>query len=46
VFDALLRAELFEDALQGLHEPIEQEIAAHVRSAAAIMLVLFQSGCL
>ncbi len=46
VFDALLRAGLFEDALQGLHEPSEQEIAAHARSAAVNMLVLLQSGCL
>jgi AcrR family transcriptional regulator len=46
VFDALLRATLFENALQGLHEPSEQEIAARARSSADIMLVLLRSDCL
>jgi AcrR family transcriptional regulator len=40
VFDALLRATLFENALQGLHEPSEQEIGVRARSAADIMLLL------
>ena len=46
VFDALLRAGLFEDALHGVHEPSEREIAAHARSAASTMLILLQSSCL
>lgn len=46
VFDALLRSTIFEDALQGLHEPGELEIAAGARSAAEIMLVLLRSKCL
>ncbi len=46
VFDALLRAGIFEEALQGLHEPTEQEIAAHARYAAAYMIVLLRDGCL
>jgi AcrR family transcriptional regulator len=43
-FAALLRAGLFEDALHGVHEFGEPEIAAHARLAAANMLVLLKAG--
>lgn len=42
-FLALLRAELFDDALLGLRRPTSAEIAAHARQAADRMLVLLDA---
>lgn len=44
-FTALLRAGVFEDALHGLREFSDSEIAAHARCVAANMLVLLSVGC-
>jgi TetR/AcrR family transcriptional repressor of mexJK operon len=43
-FVGLLRANLFEDALHGLHDFDESEISAHARWAAANMLTLLKAG--
>jgi AcrR family transcriptional regulator len=43
-FAGLLRADLFEDALHGLHDFDESEISAHARRAAAHMLILLKAG--
>jgi AcrR family transcriptional regulator len=45
-FAGLLRADLFEDALYGLHDFDKSEISAHARSAAANMLILLRAGAL
>jgi TetR/AcrR family transcriptional repressor of mexJK operon len=46
IFTALLRAEVFEEALLGMHRFSDSEIAAQARAAAASMLVLLNSRCL
>jgi hypothetical protein len=43
-FAGLLRADLFEDALRGLHDFDESESSAHARGAAAHMLILLKAG--
>ena len=45
-FASLLRAGIFEDALHGIHEPTEAEIATHARMAAHSMQVLLKAGAL
>lgn len=42
-FAALLKVELFDDALQGLRKPTGKEIAKRAREAATQMLKLFES---
>ena len=44
IFTALLKVELFDDALQGLRKPTGREIAKRAREAAVQMLTLFESG--
>lgn len=44
VFEALLRAGLFDGALHGLHMPTESEILRQSEDAAARLLVLLQAG--
>jgi hypothetical protein len=46
IFTALLRAEVFEEALLGMHRFSDSEISAQARVAAASMLVLLNSRCL
>ena len=43
-FVGLLRANLFEEALHGLHNFDPSEISAHARLAAANMLILLKAG--
>lgn len=43
-FVGLLRADLFEEALHGLHSFDESKISAHARRAAANMLILLKAG--
>jgi AcrR family transcriptional regulator len=43
-FVGLLRANLFEEALHGLHNFDPSEISAHARLAAASMLILLKAG--
>ncbi len=44
VFAGLLKARLFDEALLGVHQPSEDEIAVQARSAAQTMLLLLESG--
>ena len=43
-FVGLLRANLYEEALHGLHDFNQSEISAHARLAAAKMLILLKAG--
>lgn len=44
-FFALLRADLFDDALLGLRHPDKKAMAAHARAASAKMLLLLEANC-
>jgi AcrR family transcriptional regulator len=44
IFAGLLRAGIFEDALHGIQEVGEKEMAAHARRAATNMLLLLKAG--
>jgi len=44
VFAALLRSELFEDALLGLRMPSEREIVDHAKEAATIIQFMLNNG--
>ena len=44
-FMALLRTDLFDNALLGSRYPEKREIAAHARSASTQMLLLLQANC-
>lgn len=46
IFNALLRTNLFEDALHGIHMPDKSEIEIQARSAADSMLILLKAGIL
>jgi hypothetical protein len=46
VYEALLRAGLFEEVLQGVRSPDPRIIARHARSAAKIMYKMMESGVL